>query len=330
MGKGGQIAQLENIEHVQTQNPTKVSKLVAATANELLNAMALMAINARARPSKDSSGNTVWRIPTPLSIIYLAKMIPQTFAGSQMHPSGCTAPLPAYQASTEGSCYGFNLPVEGKSLQELLLTALRSQASLVSVAASCGSFTPTLHEPTPHAFNAIPPCSRSRTPSSRGGSMAPTSQNGSMAPTSRSGSATRVSGMSSQVLQRVRLPLTRTYSAHSLEEMICQSCDSFVSEPPPYGSCNNDNVPDDGSENLMGSQLHQADFAKYQPNEPFIDEISPDEDELVAKKVLQGEGSNITPWEQHILTYILEPNGLPNVCHIPNDSDIGECSCVNK
>ena len=70
-----------------------------------------------------------------------------------------------------------------------------------------------------------------------------------------------------------------------------------MSEPPPYGSCDDDNVLGDGSENLTGSQFHQADFAKYQPDEPFIDEISPDKDELAAKKVLQGEGSNITPWE---------------------------------
>ena len=219
MEKGGQIAQLENIECVQTQNPTKVSKLVAATANKLLNPMALMAIDTRAHLSKDSSGNMVWRIPTPLSIIYLAKVTPQTFAGSWMHPSGCTVPLPAYQALTEGSHYGFNLPVKGKSLQELPLMALCSQAPVVSVAASHGSFTLTLREPTPHAFNAIPPRSRSRTPLSHSGSMAPTSwsgsmapmsqsesmaptsQNGFMAPTSQSGSATRVSGMSSQVLQ---------------------------------------------------------------------------------------------------------------------------------
>ena len=86
-------------------------------------------------------------------------------------------------------------------------------------------------------------------------------------------------------------------TAHSLEEMICQSCNSFVSELTPYGSCNNDNVLGDGSENLMGSQFHQADFAKYQPNELFTDEISPNEDELATEKMLQGEGSNITPWE---------------------------------
>ncbi|KAF8548998.1 hypothetical protein OG21DRAFT_1488885 [Imleria badia] len=217
-----------------------------------------------------------------------------------MHPSSHAAPLPTYQASTQGLSYGFN--TEGTSSQEPLFTAPRSQAPVVSAAARHGSITPTLHRSTPQTFNVISSRSRSGTPSSQSGSMAPASWNVSTAPTSRSGSATRVSGMSSQVLQRVCLPLTRTYSAHSLKEMTYQLQDSFASEPPPYRSRNGNGIPGGNSNNFSGSQLHRE--ASYQLNELFIDELSPDEDELAAVKALQ------------------EPNGLPNVRHIPDDSDI--------
>lgn len=46
MGQGGQQAQLKNIERVQTQLVGRASKLAAATANEPLNPMAPMAIDA--------------------------------------------------------------------------------------------------------------------------------------------------------------------------------------------------------------------------------------------------------------------------------------------
>ncbi|KAF8547716.1 hypothetical protein OG21DRAFT_1489989 [Imleria badia] len=227
MGKGGQIAQLESIEPVQTQNSTKVSKLAAATAHEPLNPMAPTAIDTRTYSSKDSSGN-------------------MTLDGSQMHPSSRTAPLTTYQASTEGSHYGFN--TKGTFSQEPTFTALHSQAPVVSVATRHSSITPTLCRSTPQTFNVI------------------------------------------------------SFRTHSLEEMTYQSQDSFASELPPYRSRNGNGIPGGNSNNFSGSQLHRE--ASYQLNELFIEELSPNEDELAAVKALQ------------------EPNGLPNVRHIPNNSDI--------
>ena len=46
MGKGGQRAQLENIECIQTQSSVRVSKLMAAATNKPLNPMAPTAIKA--------------------------------------------------------------------------------------------------------------------------------------------------------------------------------------------------------------------------------------------------------------------------------------------
>lgn len=58
IGKGGQKAQLENIERVQTQ--TKVSKLSIATSNEPLNPMAPMPRdNATSRTSKGFHNDAV-------------------------------------------------------------------------------------------------------------------------------------------------------------------------------------------------------------------------------------------------------------------------------
>ena len=59
MGKGGQKAQLQNIECIQTQDSARSSRLEGATAGEPLNPMASIVLDARMHPSKKSLGNMV-------------------------------------------------------------------------------------------------------------------------------------------------------------------------------------------------------------------------------------------------------------------------------
>lgn len=59
MGRGGQKAQLQNIERIQTQTSARSSRLEAATAGEPLNPMAPIALGARMHPLKESLGDTV-------------------------------------------------------------------------------------------------------------------------------------------------------------------------------------------------------------------------------------------------------------------------------
>ncbi|KAG9317726.1 hypothetical protein JVU11DRAFT_1943 [Chiua virens] len=56
IGKGGQKAQLQNIERIQTQMSDKAPKLATATTNKPMNPMALLALDVGSRVSKESSG----------------------------------------------------------------------------------------------------------------------------------------------------------------------------------------------------------------------------------------------------------------------------------
>ncbi|KAG9316232.1 hypothetical protein JVU11DRAFT_2259 [Chiua virens] len=91
IGKGGQKAQLQNIERIQTQMSDKASKLATATTNEPMNPMAPLALDVGSRVLKESSGGVV-------------------------HPSVHTAPLPTYRESLENSRFGFNSSFEEKSI----------------------------------------------------------------------------------------------------------------------------------------------------------------------------------------------------------------------
>ena len=65
-GSGGQIAQLRNIEHMQTQTIARVSPMDIATANKPLNPMALLSDKQppkrKPRPSKGSAGEKAYFI----------------------------------------------------------------------------------------------------------------------------------------------------------------------------------------------------------------------------------------------------------------------------
>jgi hypothetical protein len=300
MGQGGQKAQLENIERAQTQSSAKVSKLVATVAHEPLNPMAPMAINARPHASKESSDHRVQN----------TKATSQVIAESRTHPSARPAPLPTYQASLESSHYGFNVRVDRKSPPRsqgpsllsssdppLTASHLHPRPFTVAAAARHGSIAPTLRSSaarsalTSSCSASTPTLSRSgSTAPSRGGSAIPPSRGGSVAPpscsapisgvlTSRGTSQVPLGSLHAQ--RRVRLPLTRTYLAHSLEDMVCQSRHSLDAlEPPLYEPCHDVDTPGSGNEgeDLSGSQV-----------EPPIDEVSPDEDERVAQNTLRGE-----------------------------------------
>ena len=189
-----------------------------------------------------------------------------------------------------------------------LASSIATPSALNTAPSNSGLTAPSSRtaSPAPSRHGSMVPSSRggSITPSSRGGSIAPSSHGGSIAPSSRggsiaptsrsisigqarSGSTIMVHGTcSSQPVQRSRAPLLWTYSAYSLEEMNGQLRHlSDGSQPPPYN-----NITGEENENSVGSQFDQDEFTNCSQGEPFINEISPDEDERGAEATLRAGG----------------------------------------
>ncbi|KAF8549226.1 hypothetical protein OG21DRAFT_1488716 [Imleria badia] len=199
-GNGGQIAQLENIDRILTEQtwPSKSShaaQLELATAGEPLNPMALTKLRPRPKPRVKSNS-----APVPARDNQLGLEQPsQRF----QVPAGLDrAPPPAYQLAIQGSRYGFRPPVSEKQHERDETIPARGvdyrdatplpQAS-VAILSHGGSVAPACRgrsaAPASHGGSVIPvSCGGSIAPSSCGGSVTPSSHGSSIAPPSRAGS----------------------------------------------------------------------------------------------------------------------------------------------
>ncbi|KAF8547969.1 hypothetical protein OG21DRAFT_1526801 [Imleria badia] len=222
IGKGGQMAQLENIECVQTQRSARTSKLMVATLDEPLNPMAPVPSNARSRTSKASSGDMAHNLH---------------FHASARHPT-----LPIHQASMEGSRYGFGVPLEPEGKSQMSMQEPHPPRPFdVPLSASHSHTCPTtasMTASTPRYGSVAPaPPSRSSThPLSRAGSTAPTSWAGSTTPASRIES-TPPTSHSGSIAHSTSRPESTHSCVHSFEELTHQMETSLGgSRPPAYQS----------------------------------------------------------------------------------------------
>ncbi|KAH7917601.1 hypothetical protein BV22DRAFT_1135273 [Leucogyrophana mollusca] len=154
-GSGGQIAQLQNIEHIQMESTraVRVSHLDVATQGQDVNPMAPMKAKPKARP---------WKTP-------VARYTDMQETEQRMPPPA-PAPAPTFQLASGGSRFGFRPPS----------TPPISQGSSTVSTTSTGSTAPTSQS------GSIPPVPRSSRASSASapvwGSVVTTSRSSSMAP----------------------------------------------------------------------------------------------------------------------------------------------------
>ena len=286
-GSGGQVAQLQTLERLQTQASHRTSKMDVATTNEPLNPMA-----PSIRASNRSRGSGTKAVSDFFSVCHLftneqpvSEPLPNTGQGSP----------PTYQTATAGIHFGFRPSAYDKS-------------------------RPVQNRPTP------PSCAPGPT-GLRGISL------------SCSGSVTHFCPFisfegshfpkkSSQVPHRV----SRTYTVHNLQGQMLYPQDS---QPSQYRSPQS--FQDDG--NQSDNHLHNSgEFPQeiYQNErpacdiEPEIDEISPDEDDRIARRALRGINNHIKLFRTNTSTdptpehesQDYSPN-FENTRQISSDHDIG-------
>lgn len=163
----------------------------------------------------------------------------------------------------------------------------------------------------------------------RSTSTAPTSRNGSIAPfrPSPSSEGSQVPKRSSQVPR----PLSRTYSVHNLEGHMTHRKSTHNSWPSQHQSLRP--LDDDDNQSEDGSQFPQEDYENERPAcdiEPSIDEVSPDEDDRMARRALRGITGPVKLSHTDMFTEPTperEPEdynlNLEDARQIPSDRDIG-------
>ena len=254
---------------MQTATSHRVSKMDLATANEPLNPMAPSTQNPKSRGSK-TSGSVVGDFSSFIFYFFFTN----EQAVSEPRPDASQASPPTYQTATAGTHFGLRPSINEKS-------SAQHRSTHSSRAPSIPSF---------HSSASVP----------RTTSKALTSRSGSVVSFRPSPSleSSHVSRRSSQVSR----PISRTYSVHNLEDpspYLSQS--THGSWPPQYQSFQPPNDGDDQSDehSLSGSQFPQEGHGNERPVcdiEPNIDEISPDEDDRMARRALQGtnkHGNNL-------------------------------------
>lgn len=221
-------------------------------------------------------------------------------------------PPPTYQTATAGIHFGFQPSANEKPPPSHGVSSTQNRSAPSSHGPSLTGF---------HSSSGSLPCT----------STAPTSRNSSVAPfhPSPSSEGSQVPNQSSQV----SCPLSRTYSVHNLEghTVTHPSKSTHKSWPSQHQSLHPLNDDDNQSED--GSQYHQEDHANEClacDIEPSIDEVLPDEDDRMARRVLRGINNHVKLSHTDTFTEPTperEPEdynlNLEGTHQIPSDRDIG-------
>ncbi|KAI5994391.1 hypothetical protein EDD15DRAFT_2366477 [Pisolithus albus] len=269
-GSGGQIAQLQNIERIQTQAVARVSPMDVATANEPRNPLAPPSDKQLPqRKTRRSNGRAEEKIPSDAPV-----RAPTASVG------GNTLLRPTRQVPIPGSRYGFRLPTPA-----------------ADSATSCGDST-------------VPHRSASAIQSSRQSSTHPASRGRSATPVSRGGTPITmptppVPLRSSQIVQRAynsqTRQLSRTFSVRDLntasQPQNFFDQDVSVPAPPPYYHAGEDG----DTECVDDHDSFPSQRGKFPiSGDTDIDDISPDEDERTAEAALhtpepdsRSQGANV-------------------------------------
>ncbi|KAI6006097.1 hypothetical protein EDD15DRAFT_2359232 [Pisolithus albus] len=321
-GSGGQIAQLQNIERIQTQAVARVSLMDVATANEPRNPLAPPSdkqlpqwktchLNGRAEekarlilvvlPFSDSLTS---QIPSDAPVHAPTASI----GGNTLLRPTCQVPIP-------GSRYGFRLP------------------------------TPTADSATSCGDSTVPHRSASAIQSSRQSSTHPASHGHSATPVSRGGTPITmltppVPLRSLQIVQCAynsqTCQLSRTFSVRDLntasQPQNFFDQDVSVSMPPPYYHAGEDG----DTECVDDHDSFPSQCRKFPVSgDTDIDNISPDEDERTAEAALhttdsRSQGANVNSVNSCVSTLELgqfyhgednqDSHALPATC--PTDSQI--------
>ncbi|KAI6016895.1 hypothetical protein BKA83DRAFT_11367 [Pisolithus microcarpus] len=277
-GSGSQIAQLRNIERIQTEQTatSKVSHasyLEMATANEPLNPLAPAKSKPKPKP----------RMKTSSACASNDGQLPKSL---QEPTSLDRASPPTYQVAVEGSRYGFRLAgLDKQHEQDNITTAPTSRAGSVAPMSHGGSIAPTSHQgsvvPTSQRGSVLPVSRRSSVvPASHRGSIAPSSRGGSIPLSSHTTGALPRSQGHSADLPSMTIHACHPYCGYRSEEEDSQLLDHHYSFP---------NVPvnDDGF-CRQGTQRSQTSGGI----DLDIDKASSGEDDRVAESLIRNS------WQQ--------------------------------
>ncbi|KAG6372401.1 hypothetical protein JVT61DRAFT_7874 [Boletus reticuloceps] len=301
-GSGGQIAQLQNLEHIQTQTIARVTPMDVATANEPINPFALPSEPPK---QKGHTGRKVlpFEMPTYISPI-------------SVPVSSNVLPGPTCQVSNPGSQYSFSVPSPAPG-------STNSRGSSAVLPTSCGtSSVPSsaLAAPTSHHDSVHNPLrSSSATSVSQSGSVAPMSRGFSAAPVSHGGAHTpstitvptspvplRALQIAHRSYNSQTRTLSRTFSIHDINAW-SQAQQLSAPAPPPYNHHADEDGNTESDDDHDDITLQTTKFRSY--HDPSIDEISPDEDERTAEAALHASGS---PWNSYNMESQMEEHLHPH------------------